>query len=206
MYLVKTPWLLKKLYPQLTWDMPAGNKCIYLTFDDGPIPIVTPWVLNILQQHNAKATFFCIGDNVSKHPDEFEQVKNAGHAIGNHTYNHLRGWATDDKTYLQNFLLADEQLHTNLFRPPYGRIKLSQVKLLKQHKPEIDMVMWNVVSGDFDINLKPEKCLNNVIQNTQPGDIVLFHDSIKAFGKLQYVLPRAIEYWSKEGYSFKSII
>ncbi len=206
MYLVKTPRLLKMLYPQLTWDAPKSNRCIYLTFDDGPIPIVTPWVLNILQQYNAKATFFCIGDNVSKHPDEFEQVKNAGHAIGNHTYNHLKGWDTDDKTYLQNFLLADEQLRSNLFRPPYGRIKRSQIKLLKQAKPDLDIIMWNVLSGDFDINLKPEKCLDNVIRNTQPGDIVLFHDSVKAFGRLQYVLPKAMEYWSKQGYNFLPLI
>ena len=206
MYLVKTPWLLKKLYPQLTWDMPTGNRCIYLTFDDGPIPIVTPFVLNILQQYNAKATFFCIGDNVSKHPDEFEQVKNGGHAIGNHTYNHLKGWDTDNKTYLQNFLVADEQLHTNLFRPPYGRIKRSQIKLLKQAKPDLNIIMWDTLSGDFDINLQPEKCLQNVLKHTTDGSIVVFHDSIKAFGRLQYVLPKAIEYWSKEGYSFNSII
>lgn len=206
MYLVKTPRLLKKLYPQLTWDMPKTDRCIYLTFDDGPIPIVTPWVLNILQQYKAKATFFCIGDNVSKHPDEFEQVKNADHAIGNHTYNHLKGWDTDDKTYLQNFLVADEQLHTNLFRPPYGRIKRSQIKLLKQAKPDLDIMMWDVLSGDFDINLHPEKCLQNVLKYTTDGSIVVFHDSIKAFGKLQHVLPKAMEYWSKEGYNFKPLI
>ena len=206
MYLVKTPRLLKKLYPQLTWDMPTGNRCIYLTFDDGPIPIVTPWVLNILQQYNAKATFFCIGDNVSKHPDEFKQLKNAGHAIGNHTYNHLKGWDTDDKTYLQNFLLADEQLHANLFRPPYGRIKRSQIKLLKQAKPDLDIIMWDVLSGDFDVNLQPERCLQNVIKHTKDSSIVVFHDSIKAFGRLQYVLPRAMEYWSKEGYNFNPLI
>src|SRR6187402_1827346 len=154
MYLIKTPRLLKMLYPELTWNGTRGNRNIYLTFDDGPIPIVTPFVLNILRQYNAKATFFCIGDNVSKHPAEFEQVKNAGHAIGNHTYNHLKGWDTDNKTYLQNFLKADAQLNTNLFRPPYGRIKRSQIKLLKQAKPELDIIMWDVLSGDFDINLQ----------------------------------------------------
>ncbi len=204
MYLVKTPWLLKKLYPQLTWGMRKGSRCIYLTFDDGPIPIVTPWVLNILQQHNAKATFFCIGDNVNKHPDEFKQVVSAGHAIGNHTYNHLRGWDTDDKTYLQNFLLADEQLNTKLFRPPYGRIKRSQIKLLKQARPGLNIVMWDILSGDFDTTLQPEKCLQNVIKHTKDGSIVVFHDSIKAFERLQYVLPKAMEYWSKEGYTFKA--
>ncbi|MEO8887139.1 MAG: polysaccharide deacetylase family protein [Mucilaginibacter sp.] len=202
MYLVKTPLLLKKLYPQLIWDMPKGNRCIYLTFDDGPIPIVTPFVLNILQQYNAKATFFCIGDNVKKHPDVFEQVKNAGHAMGNHTYNHLKGWDMGDMFYLENFLRADKLLNTDLFRPPYGRIKKSQIKLLKQRKPELKIIMWNVLSGDFDIDLSPEKCLTNVLKNTRSGDIVLFHDSLKAFDRLEYVLPKAMAYWSKEGYRF----
>src|ERR1700710_2450857 len=151
MYLVKSPRLLKKLYPELIWDVKPGKPCIYLTFDDGPIPIVTPFVLNILKQYHAKATFFCIGDNVSKHPDVFEQVKNAGHAIGNHTFNHLKGWKTDDKTYLDNFLKADKLMGTNLFRPPYGRIKKSQINLLKQAKPNVNIIMWDMLSGDFDI-------------------------------------------------------
>src|ERR1700712_4705283 len=147
MYLVKTPWLLKKLYPKLVWDVDQAGRCIYLTFDDGPIPIVTPFVLNILKQYNAKATFFCIGDNVRRHPDVFEQVKSAGHSIGNRTHNHLKGWNTDDKIYLDNFLEADKLIHSNLFRPPYGRIKRSQVRLLRQAKPDLNIVMWNVLSA-----------------------------------------------------------
>lgn len=202
MYLVKTPWLLKKLYPKLIWNTGNAPRQIYLTFDDGPIPIVTPFVLNILRQYSAKATFFCIGDNVRKHPDIFEQVKNDGHAIGNHTYNHLKGWDTDDQPYLSNFLLADELLDTKLFRPPYGRIKRSQVKLLQNAKSDLQIIMWSVLSGDFDINLKPEKCLENVIKNTRPGDIVLFHDSLKAKERMEYALPRAMEVWSKKGYEF----
>ena len=202
MYVVKTPWLVKQLYPSLLWNKPRTSNRIYVTFDDGPIPIVTPFVLNILKQYNAKATFFCIGDNVRKHPDIFEQVKNEGHAIGNHTYNHLKGWDTNDQTYLNNFLQADELLHTKLFRPPYGRIKRSQVKLLQNAKPELQIIMWSVLSGDFDINLKPEKCLENVIKNTRPGDIVLFHDSLKAKERMEYALPRAIEVWSKNGWEF----
>src|ERR1700744_1741405 len=130
MYLVKTPRLLKKLYPNFLWDAPDCGRCIYLTFDDGPIPIVTPLVLNILAQYNAKATFFCIGDNVRKHPDIFEQVKNAGHAIGNHTYNHLKGWPSFDEVYLEIFVKADELIIFTLFRPPYGRMTRSQAKWL----------------------------------------------------------------------------
>jgi peptidoglycan/xylan/chitin deacetylase (PgdA/CDA1 family) len=205
MYLVKTPWLLKKLYPQLTWDIDKASRCIYLTFDDGPIPIVTPFVLNILKQYNAKATFFCIGDNIRKHPEIFDEVKAGGHAIGNHTYNHLKGWITDDKTYLDNFLQADELIGSSLFRPPYGRIKKSQTKLLKKARPELKLIMWNVLSGDFDTNLVPQKCLQNIVKNTVSGDIVLFHDSLKAFDRLEYALPRAMDYWASQGYTFSPV-
>jgi peptidoglycan/xylan/chitin deacetylase (PgdA/CDA1 family) len=205
MYLVKTPRLLKKLYPGLLWDAPECGRCIYLTFDDGPIPIVTPLVLNILQQYDAKATFFCIGDNVRKHPDVFEQVKNAGHAIGNHTYNHLKGWKTDDDIYLENVLKADELIGSNLFRPPYGRIKRSQANWLLSARVDLKIVMWNILSADFDLNISPQKCLDNVIKNTRANDIVLFHDSLKAQPRMEYALPRALEYWSKEGYEFKTL-
>jgi len=205
MYLVKTPRLLKILYPNLIWNRSRDTRCIYLTFDDGPIPIVTPFVLNILKQYDAKATFFCIGDNVNKHPDIFEQVKNEGHAIGNHTFNHLKGWATDDQTYVDNFLKADELLNTNLFRPPYGRAKRSQFKLLKEAKPDLDVIMWDTLSGDFDINLKPEACLQNVLKHTENGSIVLFHDSLKARDRMEYALPRAMEEWSKMGYTFATL-
>jgi len=205
MYLIKTPWLLKKLYPNFVWDMAHAPRRIYLTFDDGPIPIVTPFVLNILKQYNAKATFFCIGDNVCKHPDIFEQVKNDDHAIGNHTFNHLKGWDTDDKIYLDNFLQADKLLDTKLFRPPYGRMKKSQLKLLQEAKPGVQAIMWNILSADFDVNITPEKCLDNVLKNTKGGDIVLFHDSLKAKERMEYALPRAMEVWSREGYEFLSI-
>lgn len=205
MYLVKTPWLLKKLYPKLIWNAGAGSRCIYLTFDDGPIPIVTPFVLNILKQYNAKATFFCIGDNICKHPELFAQVKDAGHAIGNHTYNHLRGWDTDSRIYLENFLKCDELMQSKLFRPPYGRIKREQIRLLQDTRPELKIIMWDVLSGDFDTELSPEDCLKNVLKHTEAGSIVVFHDSAKAFQRLEYVLPLALEYWSKAGYSFNSL-
>ena len=205
MYLVKTPQLLKKLYPELIWDVNQTTPCIYLTFDDGPIPIVTPAVLNILKQYNAKATFFCIGDNVRKHPDIFEEVKAGGHAIGNHTFNHLKGWKTETQTYLENFLQADKLLDTPLFRPPYGRIKRAQIKALKEAKPGLKIFMWDVLSGDFDTALEPEDCLKGVLKHTEAGSMVVFHDSIKAFKRLEYVLPRALEIWSKEGYSFSPL-
>ena len=205
MYFIKTPWLLKKLFPKMIWDVKSNARCIYLTFDDGPIPIVTPFVLNILKQYNAKATFFCICDNVRKHPNIFEQLKADGHAIGNHTYNHLKGWITPDKTYLENFLKADEVLDVKLFRPPYGRIKNSQVKLLQAAKPGLQIVMWSVLSADYDVNVTPDQCLANILKNTGDGDIVLFHDSLKAQERMEYALPRALEYWSKEGYKFEAL-
>ena len=205
MYLVKTPWLLKKLYPQLIWDSDKRDRTIYLTFDDGPIPIVTPFVLNILEQYKAKATFFCIGDNANKHTDIFEKVKTAGHTIGNHTFNHLKGWDTADDVYVQNFAKADELLHTPLFRPPYGRIKRSQIKLLKQQQLNLKIIMWDVLSGDFDTTLTPEKCLQNVTMNAGNGSIVLFHDSQKAFEKVVYALPRVLEYFGGKGYRFEKI-
>ena len=189
----------------MIWNKSRKDHCIYVTFDDGPIPIVTPYVLNILKQYNAKATFFCIGDNVKKHPDVFEQVKSAGHSIGNHTFNHLKGWKTDNKTYVENFLKADELLHADLFRPPYGRIKKSQAKLIRKAKPNTRIIMWDVLSGDFDIDLKPETCLQHVLRYTRNGSIIVFHDSLKAYDRLEYVLPRAMEEWSRRGYEFNAL-
>jgi len=189
----------------MIWNKSRKRRSIFVTFDDGPIPIVTPYVLNILKQYNAKATFFCIGDNVRKHPDVFEQVKNAGHSIGNHTFNHLKGWKTDNKTYIENFLKADELLHADLFRPPYGRIRKSQAKLIKKTKSGTKIIMWDVLSGDFDTELKPETCLEHVLRYTRNGSIIVFHDSLKAYDRLEYVLPRAMEEWSKKGYSFDAI-
>jgi peptidoglycan/xylan/chitin deacetylase (PgdA/CDA1 family) len=210
MYLIKTPLLLKKIYPEnLLWNKSRADKSIFLTFDDGPIPIVTPWVLKTLKNFNAKATFFCIGENITKHPEVFEQLKADGHQVGNHTFNHLKGWITDNKTYLENYLKCQQITQTNLFRPPYGRIKRSQIKLIQDsnkskivdQKPTI--IMWDILSGDFDINLSPEKCLKNVLKHTNNGSIVVFHDSLKAWERLEYVLPKALAYWVTQGYQFK---
>ena len=205
MYLVKTPRLLKQFYPGLIWNKSRDSKIIYLTFDDGPIPIVTPFVLKILKQHNAKATFFCIGDNIQKHPDIFQQLKKEGHAVGNHTFHHLKGWKTGDDAYLEDVQQCQELTQTNLFRPPYGRIKKSQIAALNLAYPEINIIMWDVLSGDFDMSLEREACLKNVIKHTQNGSIVVFHDSLKAFNRLEYVLPKALEYWSEKGYKFESL-
>ncbi|MFC1225385.1 polysaccharide deacetylase family protein [Pedobacter sp. BG31] len=222
MYLIKSPLLLKWYYPSLLWNKSRTEKVIYLTFDDGPIPNVTDFVLKTLKVFNAKATFFCIGDNIIKHPGVFERVKTDGHAIGNHTFNHLKGWKTDDETYLKNTLKCQELTQSNLFRPPYGRIKKSQIRSLElgawssesnapnnpqltTHNSKLDIVMWDVLSGDFDINLSPEKCYQNVIKHTENGSIIVFHDSLKAFDRLEYALPRVLAYFTEKGFTFATL-
>lgn len=199
MYLVKTPQFIQKLFPNFTWRIPTSEKIIHLTFDDGPIPEVTPWVLETLAKYDAKATFFCVGDNVRKHPDVLEMVKTEGHAIGNHTFNHLNGWTTDNMEYFLNVRRCAHALRSSLFRPPYGRLKLKQGEFLHRH---YRIVMWDVLSGDFDPEISAEQCLDNVLKNTREGSIVVFHDSLKAWGKLQFVLPRVLEHFATQGFRF----
>jgi peptidoglycan/xylan/chitin deacetylase (PgdA/CDA1 family) len=203
MYLFKTPQLLKFLYPACIWNKSRTERSLYLTFDDGPIPIVTPFVLKTLGDYQAKATFFCIGDNITKHPEIFEEVKNAGHRVANHTFNHLKGWKTPDDIYLENIRQCADLTGNAYFRPPYGRIKRSQLKKLFSVYPEVKVVMWDVLSGDFDQKLSAEKCLKKTIQHTGNGSIIVFHDSIKAFPRLKYVLPRFLKHFSDKGYAFK---
>lgn len=190
------------IYPRFVWRMPAAGKRIYLTFDDGPIPEVTPWVLEQLKKFDAGATFFCVGDNIRKHPETFQQVINAGHSIGNHTYSHLNGWKTPVENYLQNVDQFEALYPTSLFRPPYGRIKKKQAqRILQDHR----IIMWSVLTRDYSTALSPEKCLKNALNNTKDGSIVLFHDSLKAEKNLHYVLPRYLEYFSQKGYRFEKL-
>lgn len=205
MYLIKSPLLLKWYYPSLTWHKNRNDKVIYLTFDDGPIPDVTDFALKTLKAFNAKATFFCIGDNIYKHPEIFENIKNEGHSIGNHTFNHLKGWETPDEIYLKNFQKCQELTKTHLFRPPYGRIKKSQITKLRFIHPGIQIIMWDVLSGDFDIGLDPQKCFKNVVKHTGKGSIVVFHDSVKAYDRLKYALPKVLQHFTQQGYHFDSL-
>jgi len=199
MYTAKTPFFLPWLYPALTWHGDRTEKQIFLTFDDGPIPDVTPFVVNTLKNYGVKGTFFCVGENIKKHPDVFEQLVENGHRIGNHTYNHLNGWKTRDDCYLQNIDLCEKLTNTRLFRPPYGRGKRSQyAKLTKNYR----IIMWDVLSGDFDRTISPQKCLENVVRHTRNGSIVVFHDNLKAVPRLTHALPRAIEFWLAQGYQF----
>ncbi|WP_367391531.1 polysaccharide deacetylase family protein [Lewinella sp. LCG006] len=202
MYLIKTPKFIQELFPNFTWKIPSEDKVVYLTFDDGPIPGVTPWVLEQLAQYNAKATFFCVGNNIEKHPEVFEQVRAGGHSIGNHTFNHLNGWSSDNLPYFHNIRHCANLTKTVLFRPPYGKLRPRQTQFLLRH---YRIVMWDVLSGDFDPNITEEQCLLNVTRNVEPGSIVVFHDSLKAEEKLRYALPKALAYFAEQGYRFEAL-
>lgn len=186
----------------MVWRMDPSKKDIYLTFDDGPIPGVTPWVLDTLKQFNSKATFFCVGDNVQKHSGIYKQIIADGHTAANHTFNHLNGWNTHTTTYLKNVLKCAEVVDSKLFRPPYGRIKKSQSAILNH---QFSIVMWDVLSGDFDRSITPGQCLKNVIDFTREGSIVVFHDSEKAKENLFHALPQVLEYFQKKGFDFKAL-
>ena len=206
MYLIKTPGWLKRIYNNCIWEINTKEKIVYLSFDDGPHPIATPFVLNELRKYNAKATFFCIGKNVKANSEIYKSIITEGHAVGNHTQNHLNGWKTNDKVYLDDIAEAKKYIDSNLFRPPYGRISMFQLRQLKGAKYNLKPVMWSVLSGDFDIDITPAQCAENVLLNSKSGSIVVFHDSEKAFNNLRYALPKVLEYFSKEGYKFEKIM
>ena len=205
------PRSIQWLYPERIWAFPRESNSVYLTFDDGPIPEVTPWVLDELKKHNAKATFFCIGENVQRHPEIFRRILDEGHSVGNHTFNHLNGWKTEVSEYVENVLKCEEIFNSEfgiqnselLFRPPYGKIKSKQARALQQRGYKI--IMWNLISYDYDTTLDKEKCLQNVLDNIEPGSIVVFHDSLKAEKNLRYVLPKVLEFCKVQNWKIHSI-
>jgi peptidoglycan-N-acetylglucosamine deacetylase len=203
-YFVKTPWWLKKIYPGRTWDIETKEKIIYLTFDDGPHPVATPFVLDELKKYNAKATFFCIGKNVDTYPEIYQRILNEGHRAGNHTNNHLNGFKTDVDTYLADVGHAAKKINSGLFRPPYGRLRSSQAKKISEamNDPSSKIVMWDILSGDFDTGISKERCLRNATNKVRNGSIVVFHDSEKAFPRLEYSLPRALLFFLQKGFQF----
>lgn len=200
--LTKVPSVVKKLFPKRIWNLSAEGKNLYLSFDDGPIPSVTPWVLSVLREYKAKATFFCIGENVQKHPQIFQQIKKEGHTVGNHTFHHLNGWKTSTEDYILNAKKATLVIESEYFRPPYGKLKPAQASQLQRH---FKIVMWDVLSEDYNTKLSAEKCLKNVLKNAGSGSIIVFHDSLKAEKNLKYVLPKVLQHYKEKGFTFKAL-
>ncbi|MEO6347242.1 MAG: polysaccharide deacetylase family protein [Aquaticitalea sp.] len=210
---VKTPWLVKKLFSNYVWSIPTKEKVLYLTFDDGPTPDITEWTLDILKKFNSKATFFCIGNNIEKHPDIFKRIQVEGHSVGNHTYAHVRGWKTKTNDYIDEVLRTQMVMGNpiqnsefriqNLFRPPYGQITSKQGKILC--KLGYNIIMWDILAFDWMDSISNEKCTQNVISKATSGSIIVFHDSIKASERMQYALPKVLEYFSEKGFVFRSI-
>lgn len=196
-----------KIFPSFHWRIKTGEKVLYLTFDDGPHPTVTPFVLDELMKYNAKATFFCLGKNVVVHPEIYKRILDEGHSVGNHTHNHLNGWKTRNRTYLEDIGRASDHIDSPLFRPPYGKISPLQSKRLSSYmrKQNTKVVMWDVLSGDFDLNISPEYCAWNVIRTSKAGSIIVFHDSGKAFPRIKYALPKTLQFFSEKGFRFQSV-
>lgn len=203
--------LASAFFSKLTFRIKTGEKKIYLTFDDGPSPETTPWVLDELKKSEASATFFCVGAQVEKHPEIFNEIVEQGHAVGNHTMHHLNGWKSSVSDYLvdvkqcEDVLLRESRIknqESSLFRPPYGKLTPAQYSVLKKN---YNLVMWDVLTRDFDSGISPDKCLHRVITKSKRGSIVVFHDSVKAEKKLWYVLPRVLEYFSERNFSFDSL-
>ncbi len=198
MYLARVPAPVKPFFRELVWEMPGEGRQVYLTFDDGPVPDDTPWVLDTLGAHGVKATFFCVGRNAEAHPDILDRIRAGGHSVGNHTWDHLDGWRTPTTTYLRDVLRCQALSGTDLFRPPYGRISRRQARALL---PRFRVVMWDVLSGDFDKTIDGERCLHNVRRHVRPGSIVVFHDSLKARDRLRHALPGVLRWLASEGYA-----
>ncbi len=204
----RIPKWFQHLFPSYVWNKQTNEKVIYLTFDDGPIPEITDWVLQVLEEYEVKASFFVVGENVERHPQIIEKINAAGHTIGNHTFHHLKGWRASTNAYLEDVERCSKQIEQNtdkrpnLFRPPHGRIKPSQAKQLRN---AYSIIMWDTLTVDYDRGLNEHKCLQNSIRATQQGSIVVFHDSYKAEKNLRYVLPKYIAHFKSLGYSFKSL-
>jgi len=188
---VRPPYLVRRFYNEFTWSLQGAGRNVYLTFDDGPIPEVTEFVLDTLKEFGCKATFFCVGDNVRKHPELYSRILSEGHRTGNHTYSHKNGWLTKTVNYLEDVREAEKYIQSDLFRPPYGKIKRNQASALM---PQYKIIMWDVLSYDFDSEVSAVQCLRNVTENTRPGSVIVFHDSVKAFGKVKQVLPEYLKF------------
>jgi len=205
-YIHTSPWWLRLAFSRhCIWNMPADGKEVYLTFDDGPHPHITPWVLDLLKQYQAKATFFCIGKNVDSYPDVYRRIIEEGHRVGNHTQHHLNSKKNDESVWLQDVKEASKRIDSDLFRPPYGQISRFQEKVLREAKPGFRTIMWSVLSGDFDQNLKPEDCVKIVSKHSKTGGIIVFHDSEKAWPRLEKCLPEVLNILTDKGFSLNAL-
>lgn len=204
-YLVKTPRILKAAYNRGIWHIDDAPNTVFITFDDGPHPDITPFVLDELKKADAKATFFCIGKNVEKYPEIYKRILDEGHQVGNHTQNHKNGWSTDNAVYYRDILSAGKVINSNLFRPPYGRITYAQGVGIEKLLPDTKIIMWDVLSGDFDMELSPEDCLKNVTTHTKEGSIIVFHDSEKALERLEYTLPKFLAHCQNQNWEMKAL-
>jgi peptidoglycan/xylan/chitin deacetylase (PgdA/CDA1 family) len=212
MYFVRTPYIIKKLFPQLIWDLPNAENKVYLTFDDGPHPEITPWILEQLKKYDAKATFFCLGENVKKYPEIIEQILKEGHQIGNHGYAHLNGWETDNDNYLQDYLKCQDLLKqvtnsdNNIFRPAYGKVKKYQILRIKSHisNHKSEIINWSLMAGDFDQNQTSAQCFSN-LKKVKSGDVVVLHDNEKAWKHLEYCLPKFLEFCNGKNFRLNKI-
>lgn len=200
MFIEQPPTAFRIFFPNAAWRIPQKEKTVYLTFDDGPIPEVTPWVLEILEKYGVKATFFCVGDNVRKHPEVFKQVVDAGHKVGNHSFNHIQGFKYSTRRYLENIEKADALIHSELYRPPHGQLYIRQQLKLKR---KYQIVMWDVVTRDYNKELSGDFVLSIVKKKVRNGSIIVFHDSLKAEKNMKYAMPKAIEWLLQEGYRFE---
>ena len=206
-YFIRTPGWLRKIYPAYTWKINTEEKILYLSFDDGPHPVATPFVLDELKNAGAKASFFCIGKNVINHPEIYRRILDEGHAVGNHTQNHLNGWKVPDADYLQDIAEAAKSIDSNLFRPPYGRITRFQSKYIAaaMRVENAFIIMWDVLSADFDETISAKQCTENILLNSRNGSIIVFHDSEKAWPRLKESLPGVLRYFSAAGYRFEKL-
>ena len=202
MRFITIPRILRSFFPSLVWEMPRDEKKIFLTFDDGPHPIITPKIIDLLRRYDAKATFFCVGRNVEANKDIFNMILKEGHSVGNHTYNHDRGWRTATKDYIESVERANEHINSNLFRPPHGRIKYSQIRALQQ---KYKIITWTVISYDWDKSITSDDCFNNIIRNADSGSIIVFHDSEKAINNMLPALEKVLEYYKSKGFTFEKI-
>ncbi len=200
--MIHPPQVVKNLFGGITWNINTEKKVIYLTFDDGPIPIITEKILKALSIFNAKATFFCVGENVKKYPSIYQEILSEGHSTGNHTFSHLAGLKVDTKKYIDNVKKAKQYINSDLFRPPHGRMKISQQNIIKK---DYNIILWDVLSLDYDNRISENACLNNVTHFTRPGSVIVFHDNIKAEDNMFYALTQSLLLYSKLGYKFEAL-